>query len=124
MEKIKLSTLRKSKGYSTKDVADYLSMEEYSYRRREKGETRISNKEWKKLADFFQVEYDDIFEPESYPVNINNGGGQINNFTDKIEYYNIPKEVIEMQQEYIDLLKKEISTLTSENQSLKEQLKK
>lgn len=124
MEKTKLINARKAKGFSSKEIADLLSIEEYSYRRRERGETKISNKEWKKIAEILEVDYQDIFEPDFYSVNIHNENGQVNNttHTQKIQYYNIPKEMIETQQEYINLLKKEIETITIENQSLKERL--
>jgi transcriptional regulator with XRE-family HTH domain len=124
MEKIKLINTRKRKGMSTKEMADLIPMEEYSYRRREKGETRITYKEWQKIAAILEVEVEDIFETEQQAVNIHNENGQVNNstYTGKIQYYNIPKEMVENQQEYIVILKKEIEELKNENFYLKEQI--
>lgn len=111
MEKTKLIKARISKGLSCKEVADLIFIEEYSYRRREKGKTKISNKEWNNLAEISDVDFDDIFEPEYNGININHVEGQVNNYTNKIGYYNIPKEMIETQQEYITMLKEEIYNL-------------
>jgi transcriptional regulator with XRE-family HTH domain len=124
MEKTKLIHARKVKGLTAKEIADLLSIEEYSYRRREKGDTKIARKEWKRLAEILEVEFDEIFEPDYYPINCNNGEGQINNDTHKIEYYNIPKEMVENQQEFIALLKSQIETLKQENQTLKNNVHK
>jgi transcriptional regulator with XRE-family HTH domain len=111
MEKTRLIKARINKGLSCKEIADLIHMEEYSYRRRETGKTKISNKEWKKFAEILEVDFDDIFEPEYNGISIHNENGQVNNYTNKIQYYNIPKEMIETQQEYINLLKEEIKVL-------------
>lgn len=125
MEKLKLITTRKSKGFSVQDMADMLDMEDYNYRRRENGETKITNKEWHKIAQVLQVNFDDIFEPDTNNINIHNENGQVNATTQvqKIEYYNIPKEMVETQQEYINLLKEENKSLKEEIVILKEKLK-
>lgn len=124
MEKTKLINARKKRGLSTKEIADLISMEEYSYRRREKGETRITYKEWQKIAAILEVEVEDIFETEQQAVNIHSENGQVkfSTYTGKIQYYNIPKEMVENQQEYIVILKKQIEELKNENINLKAQI--
>jgi hypothetical protein len=96
-----------------------LCIEEYSYRRRENGKTKISNQEWKKLASILSVPFEAIFEPEN--ISIDNS----KNITPEIctnHYYNIPKEMVDNQQEYINILKIEIDSLKKENLQLKEKL--
>jgi hypothetical protein len=85
-----------------------------------KGQTR---KECTKIAQILEVEMDEIFESETSAVTINNENGQVNNttYTGKIQYYNIPKEMIDNQQEYIVILKDENKLLKEENQLLKEE---
>jgi transcriptional regulator with XRE-family HTH domain len=123
MEKTRLIKARLNKGLSCKEIADMINMEEYSYRRRETGKTKIRNKEWKKLAEILEVDFDDIFEPEYNSINIHNENGHVNTHNNKIEYYNIPKEMIETQQEYINLLKEENLALKLENKSLMDKIK-
>jgi transcriptional regulator with XRE-family HTH domain len=119
MEKSKLIKIRKNLGLSCKEIADLLCIEEYSYRRRENGKTKISNQEWKKLASILSVPFEAIFEPES--ISFDNS----KNTTPEIStnhYYNIPKEMVDNQQEYINILKIEIASLKKENLQLKEKL--
>jgi transcriptional regulator with XRE-family HTH domain len=119
MEKSKLIKTRKSLGLSCKEIADSLCIEEYSYRRRESGKTKISNQEWKKLATILSVPFEAIFETE---------GELIDNYKNCPAekrtnlYYSIPKEVVDNQQEYITILKIEIDVLKKENKILKEKL--
>jgi DNA-binding XRE family transcriptional regulator len=117
MEKSRLIKIRKNLGLSCKEMADLLRIEEYSYIRRENGKTKISNQEWKKLASILSIPFEAIFEPES--ISIDN----YKNTTPEIStnhYYNIPKEMVDNQQEYINILKIEIDSLKKENQILKE----
>jgi transcriptional regulator with XRE-family HTH domain len=119
MEKSRLIKIRKNLGLSCKEIADLMCIEEYSYRRRENGKTKISNQEWKKLASILSVPFDTIFEAEYVPIdNSKNTTPEIGSS----QYYNIPKEMIDHQQEYISVLKKEIDSLKKENEILKEKL--
>ncbi|WP_268848086.1 helix-turn-helix domain-containing protein [Flavobacterium aestivum] len=119
MEKSRLIKIRKNLGLSCKEIADLMCMEEYSYRRRENGKTKISNQEWKKLASILSVPFETIFEPEYIPTDSSKSN------TPEIssnQYYSIPKEMIDNQQEYINILKIEIDSLKKENQLLREKL--
>jgi transcriptional regulator with XRE-family HTH domain len=119
MEKSRLIKTRKKLGLSCKEIADLLCIEEYSYRRRENGKTKISNQEWKKLASILSVPFETIFEPESISID---SPKSITPETNTNQYYSIPKEMIDNQQEYINILKIEIDSLKKENQFLKEKL--
>jgi transcriptional regulator with XRE-family HTH domain len=123
MEKTKLKQARTNKGLSYEDMANHCKgMETHSYRRREKGETKISKNEWLKFAEILEVDYDTIFEPEvEQTINITNENGQVNNnnHNARIEYYNLPKEIIDNQQDYINLLKQKIEKLEEEIELLK-----
>jgi transcriptional regulator with XRE-family HTH domain len=119
MEKSILIKTRKKLGFSCKEIADLLCIEEYSYRRRENGKTKISNQEWKKLASILCVPFEAIFEEEN--MSIDNSISTTPE-TSTNHYYNVPKEMVDNQQEYISILKTEIDSLKKENQILKEKL--
>jgi transcriptional regulator with XRE-family HTH domain len=119
MVKSRLIKTRKNLGLSCKEIADLLCIEEYSYRRRENGKTKISNQEWKKLASILSVPFEAIFEPESTPID---NSKSTNPEISTKNYYSIPKEMIDNQQEYITILKIEIDSLKKENLQLKEKL--
>jgi transcriptional regulator with XRE-family HTH domain len=119
MEKSLLIKTRKKLGFSCKEIADLLCMEEYSYRRRESGKTKISNQEWKKISNILSVPFEMIFEAE------NGSFDDSENLTPKTntsQSFNIPKELLDNQQEYITILKIENDTLKQENKFLKEKL--
>jgi transcriptional regulator with XRE-family HTH domain len=119
MEKSILIKTRKKLGFSCKEIADLLCIEEYSYRRRENGKTKISNQEWKKLASILSVPFETIFEEE----NVSNDSSESSTpKTSTTQSYNIPKEMLDNQQEYITILKIENDTLKQENKFLKEKL--
>jgi transcriptional regulator with XRE-family HTH domain len=119
MEKSLLIKTRKKLGFSCKEIADLLCMEEYSYRRRESGKTKISNQEWKKISNILSVPFEMIFEAENGSFNASEN---ITSKTNTPQSYNIPKELLDNQQEYITILKIENDTLKQENKFLKEKL--
>jgi len=63
MKKQKLINIRKERKISQSVMAYRLGMEQSQYCRREKGETRISELEWNKIATILEVKLVDIFEP-------------------------------------------------------------
>jgi transcriptional regulator with XRE-family HTH domain len=72
MKKAKLRTIRKQKGYSQQQVADVIPTEVSNYSRKENGYIKITKNEWEKIARFFNVPVEEIYE-EDYPVYIPNG---------------------------------------------------
>lgn len=119
MEKTLLIKTRKKLGFSCKEIADLLCMEEYSYRRRESGKTKISNQEWKKISDILSVPFEVIFESENRYCDNSDSNTPKTNFP---QSFNIPKEILDNQLEYISILKIENDTLKHENKFLKEKL--
>jgi transcriptional regulator with XRE-family HTH domain len=101
----KLKNLRKQKGMSQEKMAKILATDTSNYSRKERGETRIHDEEWQKIADALEVPIEDIKEEK--------GIGNYNH------YYSTPNSIIENLQDYISLLKKEIENLKEENKSLK-----
>ncbi|RXM52623.1 MULTISPECIES: helix-turn-helix transcriptional regulator [unclassified Chryseobacterium] len=123
MQKEKLRLIRKQKGYTQQQVADYIATDVSNYSRKESGDVRIIQDEWDKLARFLEVPIEDIYEDEAASVIVNNDHPVFNDrsssagvITNQNNYDNIPGSVIENLQGYIALLKEE-------NERLKEELK-
>ncbi|AZB23298.1 MULTISPECIES: helix-turn-helix transcriptional regulator [Chryseobacterium] len=95
MKKAKLRTIRKQKGYSQQQVADVIPTEVSNYSRKENGYIKITKNEWEKIARFFNVPVEEIYE-EDYPVYIPNG----------ISRDNIHAYISQLEKENIALLKK------------------
>ena len=113
MIKNKLIQARKGK-YTQVDMAKILHMTQSQYQRREKGKIKISDMEWERIAQALDTSIEYIKEGES---NL-----QINKYHNNY-FYNIPGFVLENQQEYINLLKKEVQDLKEEITALKSQNK-
>ncbi|WP_347216050.1 helix-turn-helix transcriptional regulator [Chryseobacterium sp.] len=123
MQKEKLRLIRKQKGYTQQQVADFIATDVSNYSRKESGDVKIIPDEWNKIARFLDVPLEDIYEEETAAVVVNNDHPVFNDrstsaglITNQNNYDNIPGAVIENLQGYIALLKEE-------NARLKEELK-
>ena len=123
MQKEKLRVIRKQKGYTQQQVADFIATDVSNYSRKESGDVRIVKDEWDKIARFLDVPIEEIYEEEEAAIVINYDHPVFNDkstsagaITNQNNYDNIPGAVIENLQGYITLLKEE-------NERLKEELK-
>ncbi|SMO62918.1 DNA-binding transcriptional regulator, XRE-family HTH domain [Chryseobacterium rhizoplanae] len=121
MQKEKLRVIRKQKGYTQQQVADFIATDVSNYSRKESGDVRIVKDEWDKLARFLDVPIEDIYEEEEATVVVNNDHPVFNDrsagvISNQNNYDNIPGDIIKNLQNYIALLKEE-------NERLKEELK-
>lgn len=118
MVKNKLIVARTEKGLSQQEMADLLYMDQSQYSRREKGITKISEEEWDKIATILKKDLEEIYEEETNVTIHNDNGshGSVNyaSHSGNTNIYNIPDFMLENQQEYIELLKKEIARLKAE----------
>lgn len=122
MIKNKLIKLRKAK-YTQENMAKILHMTQSQYQRREKGEIKISDEEWERIAKALDTNVEDIKEEDS-KLQVNNYDNNSGSYFGSNNYfYNIPDFVLENQQDYINLLKKEIQDLKEEITALKAQNK-
>ncbi|MDR3023811.1 helix-turn-helix transcriptional regulator [Chryseobacterium sp.] len=117
MKQEKLRNLRKLKGISQEKMAKILSTDPSNYSRKERGEVRIHEDEWKKIAESLSVSISDIKEEEEMVLSKNS------TFKDTTQYQfqNFNYSIIENLQDYIDFLKQKIRELNEENQILKSQ---
>lgn len=110
----RLRTLRKQKGMSQEKMAKILSTDTSNYSRKERGETKIQDEEWQKIADALEVPVKDIKENDTkFSINNDNTTFQ-DNSGNYNQYFNIPNSIVENLQDYIILLKKEIESLKEE----------
>lgn len=115
MQKEKLRTVRKRKGYTQQQVADAIATDVSNYSRKESGTVKIIQSEWDKLAKFLDVPVEEIYEEDEVKIIIENQvfndhaqGNLGNNNTINNE---LSIEIIKNLQEYISLLKEEINKL-------------
>lgn len=120
MVKTKLISERKKKGYTQEQMADFVHMSQSQYQRRERGEIKISDDEWNKLAKVLSVEIEDIKEEDIAQSIINNYDNASGSYSSNINNnYNIPEFMLKSMEDYIELLKKEIESLKEQINLLK-----
>lgn len=110
MEKIKLIERRKAKGFSQNIIAEKLCMDVSNYNRREKGQVKISLREWEKLSDILNVPIEEIYESEDNQVFICRDSSTVH-YQGTNNIYSVPEYLLESQQKYIEKLENEIKEL-------------
>lgn len=121
MIKTKLISARK-KLYTQEKMATLLHMSQSQYHRREKGEIKISDEEWERIAKVLDTNVEDIKEDDALMHQVNNYDNNSGNYFGSNNYfYNIPDFVLDNQQDYINLLKEKIASLQQEISILKQQ---
>ena len=112
--KHRLIEARKKTGYSQEYMSSVLGMDISSYSRRENGQIRISDNEWKKMSDILKVPLEDIYEPEESMVMIfnDNSSGTGNGIF--VTNYTLPQSFLDLQKKYIEKLEEEIRNLKEE----------
>ena len=96
MIKKKLITARKEKNMSQKSMSDLLYMNQSQYQRRERGEVRISDEEWMRMAKLLGKEIEDIKE-EDCVTTIHNYDNHSQDYSTSNNYfYSIPESMIKI----------------------------
>ncbi|NIF07201.1 helix-turn-helix transcriptional regulator [Chryseobacterium sp. Tr-659] len=119
MKQEKLKNLRKLQGISQEKMAKILSTDPSNYSRKERGEVRIHEDEWKKISETLNVPISEIKEEDEKIIS---NGNSI--FKDHSQYQyiqNFNHSLIENLQDYIVFLKQNIHELKEENRILKSQ---
>ncbi len=110
----KLIAQRKKKGITQQEMAKKIGMEQTTYSKKERGVSAITENEWQRFANFLDVAVDDIKEVlQVFPKNEN---CTFNDNAIGIQMINIPANVYEIMQKYIQKLEQE-------NMALKQELK-
>lgn len=118
MIKNKLIVARKEKNMTQNDMADLLCMSQSQYQRRERGEIRISEEEWMRMAKILDKEIEDIYEEDKVTA-IYNYDNHLESYSTSDNYlYSIPWFIMKNQQEFIEMLKLKILYLQEELKNL------
>lgn len=115
MLKEKLIRARKDKKFSQQDMAEHLNISQTHYLRKEKGDVEIRDEEWERIAKLLDVEVEDIKEADK-ENSINQSFENVTDITNSYVgsnnvYCNVPEYILENQQDYINILKREIENL-------------
>lgn len=117
----KLKTIRTDRGISQKQMAKIISTDPSNYSRKERGEIRIYDEEWQKLAAALEVPVEDIKnEDAKFSFQFDNSTFHDHSGSN-ITYSNIPDFFLETQRKYIDSLEKENAQLAEEKAQLIEE---
>lgn len=120
--KEKLIRKRNEKAFTQKDLAEYLRISQTQYSRKEKGEVEITNEEWERISKLLDTSIQEIRETEidriDFKSTLNNDLSQ----NTRASYYNIPEFLLDNQQEFIQMLKKEIQQKETEIETLKKRI--
>lgn len=103
MKKEKLQAIRKKKGYTQQQVADFIPTDVSNYSRKESGDVKIFNDEWEKIASFLEVPVEDIYEADDNIIFPEKARKQ----NTKIDLETFYQSIIKDLQNYIALLKAE-----------------
>ena len=122
MIKTKLKKMREQK-FTQEEFAHLLEMVTSNYNRRENGITKISKREWDKMAKILDCKLDEIYEPED-GVYIINGDHAQGNFGNNGTFNGKDDFVFDTMKKYILKLEEENFQLKEENTQLKEALNK
>jgi transcriptional regulator with XRE-family HTH domain len=120
MIKQKLASKRIEKKISQEEIAHLLGITQSQYSRRENGLTKISRKEWDKMAKVLDTNLETIYEPEDgiYIINNENANGDYSGSQN--HFSQVPDYVIETMRKYIEKLEEENKTLKDEIKNLKD----
>lgn len=113
----KLRSIRKQKGISQEKMAKILWTDTSNYSRKERGERKIYNDEWEKIAETLEVPVEEIKESSNNLIRnenstFNDNSGNYN------KYYSYPDHL----NDYINLLKEQNEILKEENLRLKKEI--
>lgn len=74
-----LKNLRKNKGWSQEQVADYLNLSQSAYARIENGESHSWSSHIDKICEIFEITPEELVKSDSIVVNKDQKGGTSNN---------------------------------------------
>jgi transcriptional regulator with XRE-family HTH domain len=121
MIKQKLIDKRKERNLTQEEFAFRLGIETSNYSRRESGITKISKKEWDKMAKLLDTTLDEIYEPED-GIYVINGDNATGNFGNGGTFNNFNEFAFETMKKYIQKLEDENAFQKQEVANLKAEI--
>lgn len=108
-----LRAIRKEKGFTQKDMALKMAMEQTTYSKKERGISPITEEEWERFANLLETPVEELKELNETMAKYNNC-----NFNDN----SIGIQIVSMPKETLDVMMKYTAKLEEENRVLKEEL--
>lgn len=102
---------RKIKGFSQKEFAQKIAMDQTTYSRKENGKNLITEDEWQRMARTLNLEVEDI-KPEK-PIVIKNENCTFNDQSVGVKYVALPEDVLDTIMKYTKRLECELEQLKS-----------
>lgn len=85
MKKEKLISIRKGKKISQTDIATYLKISQTQYQKRESGKIKITDLEWRRIAQLLEVFVEDIYEEDILSSNHEDLKKELQSLKEKIK---------------------------------------
>jgi transcriptional regulator with XRE-family HTH domain len=104
-----LKDIRKEKGYTQKQMAVKMAMEQTTYSKKENGKSLISEVEWEKLAKLLETPIEELKKNNKSYGNYENC--TFNDSSVGIQIVQIPKETLDIMLKYTAKLEEEIVML-------------
>lgn len=115
----KLRNLRKLKNISQQEMAKIIGTDASNYSRKERGEVRIFDDEWEKIASVLGVSAEDLKNKGHELANHYSQSNIEEQQGNGTNLYYLSELVIQIQKKYISMLEKEVESLKAENKLLK-----
>lgn len=104
-----LKEIRKSKGFTQKQIALKMAMEQTTYSKKENGKSPITDEEYKKLSEILETSVEAIVIEDLNTKNIQKDNSKNNSIATQI--ISLPKEALEIMFKYTKRLEDEINFL-------------
>lgn len=111
-----LKEIRLSKGFTQKQMAEKMAMEQTTYSKKERGISPINANEWKRLSEIFEIPIEDLHKMDCQLSTKNEHGNQ--------QTIQLPKSIWDFMVISLNKLEQENTKLHAENTQLKVQLEK
>lgn len=104
-----LREIRKSKGFTQKQIALKMAMEQTTYSKKENGKSPITDEEYKKLSEILETSVEAIVSEDFSIKNVKKENSKDNFIATQI--ISLPKEALEIMIKYAKKLEDEINLL-------------
>ncbi|WP_445458256.1 helix-turn-helix domain-containing protein [Flavobacterium sp. HNIBRBA15423] len=104
-----LRAIRKEKGFTQKDMALKMAMEQTTYSRKERGKSPITDEEWERFANVLETPVEELKE-KNEPM-AKNENCTFNDNSIGIQIVTMPKETLDVMMKYTAKLEEEINQL-------------
>ncbi|WP_445458255.1 helix-turn-helix domain-containing protein [Flavobacterium sp. HNIBRBA15423] len=106
-----LRAIRKEKGFTQKDMAFKMAMEQTTYSRKETGKSPITDEEWERFANVLETPVEELKKMDDYMTKFENCTFNEQSQAIGIQIVSMPKETLDVMMKYTAKLEEEINKL-------------